>query len=200
MDELNPDVDQGIYHPAGPGDLHPVRFAVRVGADPGSFAPRLRSLVAAIDPSAVIEAGGPLDEVVNYDKFLAASGILFMAVTSAITILLAAAGIYALMSFMVAERTREIGIRTALGAQRSSIVAAIARRAFAQLVVGVTIGAVLASLMLRGVEPGADVLQVTNWPVTVPIIAAGVLAVGMLACVSPTRRGLRVQPVEALRS
>jgi predicted permease len=200
MDQLNPDLDQGVYHPASPGDLHPVRFAMRVGADPGSFAPRLRSLVAAIDPIAVIEAGGPLDEVVNYDKFLARSGILFMAVTSAITILLAAAGIYALMSFMVAERTREIGIRTALGAQRSSIVAAIARRAFAQLTVGVTIGAVLASLMLRDVKPGADVLQVTNWPVTVPIIAAGVLAVGMLACVSPTRRGLRVQPVEALRS
>lgn len=164
MDQLNPDLDWGVYHAVAPGDLHPVRFAIRVGADPESYAPRLRSLVAGIEPSALVEAGGPLDEVVNCDKFLATSGILFMAVTSAITILLAAAGIYALMSFTVAERTRELGIRTALGAQRPSIVAAIAKRAFAQLAVGVTIGAVLA----------------------------------MLACVSPTRRGLRMSPVEAL--
>jgi putative ABC transport system permease protein len=200
MDQLNPDLDEGVYHPVAPGALHPVNFAVRVGDAPESFAPRLRTLVAQIDPSAVIQEATPLDQVVNYDRFLAESGIVFMAVVSAITILLCSAGLYALMSFTVTERTHEIGIRTALGARRVNIVGTIARRALAQLIVGVAIGTALAGLMLSGVEPGSDVMQVTNWPVTVAIIGVGVIAVGTLACVPPTRRGLRVQPVEALRS
>jgi putative ABC transport system permease protein len=119
---------------------------------------------------------------------------------SLITVLLSGAGLYALMSFTVAERTREIGIRSALGARPARLVATIARRAFLQLLTGVTIGAALAGLLLRSVQPGSDVLQVTNWPVTVPIISLGVVIAGMLACVPPTRRGLRIQPAEALKS
>ncbi len=101
------------------------------------------------------------------------------------------------MSFTVAQRTREIGIRTALGAQPSSIVSSIAKRAFAQLMVGVMIGVVASGFLI----PGQDevVLRAGTWPVVISLIALGMITVGMLACVSPTRRGLNIRPVEALK-
>lgn len=200
MNALNPDLDEGLYHPAAPGTLYPVRFAIRVASGPSAFVPRLRAIVAEIDAGAMIQDPLPLDEVPNYNRFLAVWGGVAAALLSAITVLLSAAGLYALMSFTVAQRTREIGIRCALGARPASIVATIARRASLQLMTGVTIGAALTSLLLRGIEPGADVLQVTDWQVAVPLIALGVVLVGLLACVPPTRRGLRVLPVDALKS
>ena len=104
------------------------------------------------------------------------------------------------MSFTVTERTRECGIRTALGAQPGNIVSAIAKRAFVQLSVGVMIGAVLSALMLsESAGLNNAVLHISNWRLTVGLISLFVIAVGMLACLKPTLRLLRIRPVEALR-
>jgi ABC-type antimicrobial peptide transport system permease subunit len=115
---------------------------------------------------------------------------------------LSAACLYALMSFTVAERTREIGIRTALGAQPANIVSAITKRAFLQLSVGVLIGAVLSAAMLWASDDryiNGGTLRTANWPFTVGLITLFVMVVGMLACVKPTLRLLRIRPLEALK-
>ena len=73
MNALRPDADQGIYHVLGPGEMHPVTFAVRLWGDPQTFIPRLRTIVSEIEPSALIQNAAALDEVPDPDR-CAASG------------------------------------------------------------------------------------------------------------------------------
>ena len=114
---------------------------------------------------------------------------------SIIVLLLASAGIYALMSFTVSQRQKEIGIRMALGADRRRIVTSIFAHALAQLAAGVVLGTILATLLHQAntsVRPG-DPFAV------LPSVALFIMAVGILAAVGPARRCLRIEPTEALR-
>jgi ABC-type antimicrobial peptide transport system permease subunit len=115
---------------------------------------------------------------------------------SAVALLLSLTGIYAVMSFTVSRRTREIGIRVALGADPRRIVSAIFRRPLAQVGLGITVGGVLVTAFSFGVMRGA------LWPTGAAfIIAYAVLMMGVcaLACIVPTRRALGIEPTEALR-
>jgi putative ABC transport system permease protein len=108
-----------------------------------------------------------------------------------IVLLLSATGIHALMSFTVARRTREIGIRAALGARPGRIVAGIFSRAFLQIGAGVLVGSGLAALV--GLGSTREVLLL--------LAADGImLLVGLTACAVPVRRALRIDPTEALRA
>ena len=111
-------------------------------------------------------------------------------------LLLSAAGIYAMMSFTVAKRRREIGIRAALGADARRILAGIFRRAATQLAVGVALGLTVAAT-LDWLTDGT--LTEGNTLVLMPGVVAVMTIVGLFAAVVPARRGLAVQPVEALR-
>ena len=113
-------------------------------------------------------------------------------------LLLSAAGLYALMAFTVAQRRREIGIRSALGAQPGQLVAAVFRRAFRQIAVGAAVGMLAAYLVGRYVP----IEQIGGLPIpgSLPGAAAFMLLVGVLAAFGPARRGLRIDPTEALRS
>jgi len=115
---------------------------------------------------------------------------IVIALIAVFVMLLSAMGIYALMSFTVARRTREIGIRIALGAGPQSIVWAMFRRAFLQLGAGLVVGSALAAL--AGMESPTQ-----RWM----LLGANVLmlCVGLAACALPVRRALRVDPVVALR-
>jgi ABC-type antimicrobial peptide transport system permease subunit len=202
MNALNPEGDEGLYHVVAPGELHPVSFAVRIGSDPERFIPRLRSIVTEIDASALIQNPAALDEVPNPDRRVIVLSTYLVALLAGIAVVLSAACLYALMSFTVAERTREIGIRTALGAQTANIVSAIAKRAFLQLSAGVLIGAALSAAMLWALDDrvaNGGILRTANWPLTVGLITLFVMAVGMLACVRPTLRVIRIRPVEVLK-
>ena len=108
-----------------------------------------------------------------------------------LVLMLSATGIHALMSFTVARRTREIGIRAALGAQHGRLLAAIFSRAFVQIGAGIVVGSGLAALAGLG-----STRQV------VLLIAADaiMLVVGLAACAVPVRRALRIDPMEALRA
>ena len=111
-------------------------------------------------------------------------------------ILLAAAGIYSLMSFTVSQRRKEIGIRTALGADASHILLSIFSRALVQLAIGAVIGASIASTLEVLTDGG---LMNGNAEIVVPIVAVVVILVGLLAAAGPARSGLRVHPTDALR-
>lgn len=193
MNAINPDADQGLYHVVAPGELHPVNFAVRTGNDPERVTPHLRSIVAEIDPGVWVENTIALDELPDVERRVLTLYTYFVMSLAGIAVVLSAVCLYALMSFTVAERTREIGIRTALGGKPAAIVSAIAKRAFLQLSAGVSIGATMSALML------SQLLQKSNWPLAVGMISLFVIAVGMLACLKPTLRALRIRPVEALK-
>jgi ABC-type antimicrobial peptide transport system permease subunit len=123
-------------------------------------------------------------------------GALAFGVVTLSVLLLSAAGIYALMSFTITRRRREIGIRIALGADPNGILRSVFARAFAQLSIGLLVGvavAVLLDVLLQGELMGGQ------WAVLVPAVSTIMLAVGLLAALGPARRGLRIQPTEALR-
>ena len=110
-------------------------------------------------------------------------------------LLLSAAGIYALMSFTVAQRTSEIGIRAALGARPRRILAGIFARTLRQLALGL-----LAGSLLSGVLVSLTGLGLARSAALLLSVVAIMLAVGLLAALEPARRGLRIQPTEALRA
>ena len=198
---LRPEADAGIYQVAAPGELHPLAFAVRVGESPERFTPRLRSIVAGIDAGALIRDPVALSDVPDPNRRVVMLGTYLVVLLAGIAMVLAAACLYALMSFTVAERRRESAIRAALGAQRGAIVAMIARRAFLQLIAGVAIGAALSAGLMAvvGMLDGG-VFRTSNQVLGVGLIAALMVAVGMLACVKPTLRAIRIQPAEALKA
>ena len=183
----------GVYHPATPR-ASGIKMAVRLRGDPASFAPRLRGIAAAADPGLRLYDVMPLDRVGaqmwNEMDFL----WRLMAGVSVLALILSLAGIYSIMSFTVSRRTREIGIRIALGADASRIITSIFSHAFWQLGAGVAAGAALVGLLTWSVA-GLSARE----SAFVGGYALVMLAVCLLACIVPTRRALRVQPTEALR-
>jgi len=111
-------------------------------------------------------------------------------------ITLSAAGIHSLMSFTVAKRRREIGIRAALGADRYQLLLGIFSRAFAQVAAGAAAG-VLGAAGIEVILEGQ--LRQHQGAIILPLVALLMGAVGILSAIGPAREGLRIQPIEALR-
>lgn len=201
MHMVNPDEDEGLYHPLMPG-VGPVYLAVHLGDDPESFTPTLRDLANEVDPTASIGSPIALNKVFEGDWYLIAGITLAGGVLVGLLLALAASGIYAIMSFAVAERTRELGIRAALGGRRSSIAFAVAKRAMVQIGVGALLGTPIAGRAFFEIQRDAG-LNYSGLLVFVGALIPGVLVmilVGLLACTAPTLRAMRITPTEALRS
>ena len=105
-------------------------------------------------------------------------------------------GLYAMMSFTVASRRREIGIRAALGAAPRRVLSGIFKRASAQLGAGVVAGLLIAEAIPR-LDGGS--FFAGEGAIMLPVVAGIVMAIGLLAALGPARRGLAIQPTEALR-
>jgi putative ABC transport system permease protein len=182
-----------LYEPVARADITPgATLSVRVrGTAPAAFAGRLREIAAAVDPTVQLHQVRTADT----DERNASRMLRFAALTTLIVVgsvvLLSAAGIHAMMSFTVARRRREIGIRCALGADPRRLLTGIFRRASAQLGTGVAVGLLLA-VVIRGPIAGRGMLLL-------PVVAAVMMVVGLLAALGPARRGLAVQPTETLR-
>ena len=198
MDDLNPRLDQGVYHPGAPGEIHPLLVALHIGPDPLSFLPRLREIVAEVDADAMIQYPRVLSDAPNGDGAVVRYGTALLMFVSTIAIALSATGLYALMSFTVSQRRREIGIRMALGASARSIVGAISRRALAQILVGVALGTALGSWLVGLTVEEAGV-HVGDTRLLLASLAVLMTLVGMAACLKPTLQGLRIRPAEALK-
>ena len=121
-----------------------------------------------------------------------------LGVFAGVAALLAAIGIYGVMSYFVNERTREIGIRVALGAGRGDVLRLVAALGLKLAVVGVAAGLVLAFGLTRFIATFLYGVKSTD-PVTYAIVAIGLIGVAMLASYVPARRALRVDPIIALR-
>jgi hypothetical protein len=202
VNTINPEGDAAVYIPAAPGAIHPMRLAIHLGDSPGTFIPRLRQIAAEVDPTAVVGNPVVLSTIHQGDWYLmlAVGGGLFLLVI--VLIALASSGLYAIMSFAVSERTREIGIRTALGAGRRSIVITILRRSLAQIGIGALIGMPVAGRLFfqLGNEWGAGQSVLPALLAALALGSALVLVIGLLSCVVPARRALRIRPAEALNA
>jgi hypothetical protein len=189
--------DARVYHAVAPGAIQPATLAIRVrGTDPGSFGSRLRAIAATVDPALQLRDLASAADVVRREQGIMRVIGYSLAIVTLTVVALAAAGIYALTSFTVERRRKEIGIRAALGADAKSILAGIFSRVLAQLGAGAAIG-LLAATGLETVLEGDAAFR--GKTVLLPMVALCTMGVGLLAAIGPARRGLRIQPIEALR-
>lgn len=196
----------GVYLPAAPATAGPLYMVVHAQRDPSSIGPRVRELTAAVDPMLRLSNLQRLDQVADVILWVLRLWLRVSLVLTAVALLLSLAGIYAVLAFNVARRTREIGVRVALGASRRGVVTAIFRRPLTNVGIGVAIGGVLIALGavaatggdggLARVEGGFSLLNV----VLLLAYASLMMGVCLLACIVPTRRALSVEPTEALRA
>jgi putative ABC transport system permease protein len=121
-------------------------------------------------------------------------------VIGAIALLLGTAGVYALISFTLARRTREIGIRAALGATPRGIIASVFSRAFVQIGIGIAAGALPGLVILRSILSDTGAVSLPRAVGAIAGVGAFVVAVALVSCTVPIRRALRVDPIRTLRA
>jgi predicted permease len=184
-----------VFHAAAAGDAHPAMLVVRIRrGEPAPFAARLRDIAATVDPTLTLESVETVIAAWEWaQQAIGSLGLMILAVMLSV-LLLSAAGIYAMMSFTVAKRRREIGIRAALGADPRRLLVGIFARAAAQLGAGI-----LAGLVFAAAFPWVTGDMGGRTFILLPAVSALMLTVGLLAALGPARRGLAVQPTEALR-
>jgi putative ABC transport system permease protein len=183
-----------IYRAASAAELDPVVVTVRVAGDASPLAPRVAVLARGIDAGLQLRDMATLDEVVAQERESKAFGSVVIKSILVGAVVFSAAGLYALMAVAVARRTREIGIRIALGANSRRVLSTVFARAGRQLGGGIIAGNSLILLLAwRADSLTADLL------VSSVITSVIMAAVGVLACAAPAHRALRVQPTEALR-
>jgi putative ABC transport system permease protein len=176
-----------------------VDFAVRTSVDPVAVTGGLRSAVDSAAPGMTINKLEMMQAVVDGQRTGDRFGVTLFGGFAAVALLLAAVGIYGVMSFAVAQRTHEIGVRMALGARRSEVVMLVVRGGMRLALMGIVIGLAgaygLGRLMhttLYGVE-AADFGSLTA-------VAALLFIAAMLACWLPARRSAAIDPMQALRN
>lgn len=174
------------------------QVALRASVAPDSLVPALAALVQSLDPDLPLANPRTMDEIVRRglagDRF---SALLFGGFAAS-ALVLAALGIYGVMSFVVAQRRPELGLRLALGASRARVVGMVLREGLATALGGTLLGCVGAYWVgrsMQGMFPGVPSLELS----TFAAVAAVLIAAAVLACYLPARRAAAVNPLTALR-
>ena len=186
-----------LYLPLAPGEMSPLNLTFRINPGVSGTAGRLREIAGSIHPKLLVDEVDSLDA--RYVRFQGErmARVYALAIVTLSVVLLSAAGMYALMSFTVNQRRREIGLRSALGAQPLQLLAGTFRKPVRQIAAGAAIG-LLAAYFAGRVIPIED-LGGRHVPGVLVVAALFILVVGVLSVAEPARRALRLAPTEALR-
>jgi putative ABC transport system permease protein len=174
-------------------------LTIRTAGDPMGIVNSVRAIVHEQDPQLAVADIRTMDQVISDSVAERRLTMVILVVFASSALVLAAVGIYGVIAYSVTQRTQEIGIRMALGAQRSHVLRMVVGQAMLLACVGIALGAAgafaltrLMANLLYGVRPSD--------PVTFAAVAAVLAAVALLASVLPGRRATRVDPVVALRT
>ena len=173
-------------------------FAVRTETDPANFLATVQREVAAIDQSQAVASVATLEQLVSANMARPRFSTVTLGWLSALALLLAAVGVYGVVAYAVAQRTGELGIRIALGAQGRDILKLIIGQGMRLVIVGVGIGLVVSLALARLIEKLLFGVSATD-PVTFALIALLIITVAFVACWIPARRATKVDPMVALR-
>ena len=195
---LQADTEPTYYVPATQAPLQDMTLLVRTTTEPTSIVPALRQTVWSIDPNQPIADVNTMEQIVSDSIGQPRLNMTLMALFGALALILAAVGIYGLLSYAVTQRTREMGIRMALGAQVSDVLGLVLKQGMALALIGEALGlagAFALTRLIRGL-----LLGVTPTDATTFIAVIGVLTtIALLACYLPARRATKVDPLTALR-
>jgi putative ABC transport system permease protein len=190
----------GYYIPISQSDVaNGVRIAVRTRGEPSTVTPLVRSAVTSLDQDLAIYEISSLQRVIDRQTwFYTVFGTFFMAF-GLCALFLAAAGLYGVMSFAVTQRTREMGLRSALGAQRAHLILLVMRKSAAQLALGLALGLGLALLASGALQPVLYHVNPRDTAVFAAVIATLATA-SLIASFLPARRVTKIDPMLALAS
>jgi predicted permease len=181
------------------GEGLPAFVRVRDGMDAEAVFPGIRRALTQIDSQMVVDDMQPMQQVVADSIAQQRFAMLLFSIFAAGALLLASIGIYGVLSYVVGQRTREVGIRMALGAQKGDVMRAVLRDGAGMVLPGIGIGLVVALAMSRlmsailfGITP-TDIVTFTSVPLVLCLVA-------VLACYLPARRAARLDPMQALRA
>ncbi len=191
--------DAGIYLPyaqAAPWDM--ISIAVRTSGDPMALANPVRGVVRKLDNDQPIAKLQKMEAVVSASIAQPRFRTLLLSLFAALAIVLAAIGIYGVISYYVTQRTHEFGIRMALGSRTSDVFGLVVRQGMTLALAGIGIG-LLGGLVLTRVISGLLFGVKATDPLTFTGVAVLVAFIAVVACVIPARRATRIDPMEALR-
>jgi putative ABC transport system permease protein len=196
--DLETEAKPEVYYPYQQSPSNFMSLVVRTTSDPASMIPAIRSQVLSVDKDQ------PVSDIMTMEQRLAksvASSRFVMLLLSTFSILalgLAAVGIYGVMAYLVTERTQEIGVRMALGAQKRDVLKLVVRKGMALAVIGAAIGLVASLALTRLMRSLLFEVTPTDW-LTFVIASIVLLTVALLACYIPARRATKLDPLIALR-
>ena len=191
--------DEGVYVPLAQNVINFMSLIVRTDHDPMSYASVIQAEVNRIDPALPLYWVRSLEQQYALDSwFFRAFGTLFTAFGIA-ALLLALVGLYGVMSFAVTQRTREIGVRIALGAEGRRILQLVLASGSRQLAIGIALGVACAAALSRALQ--TMLFGVNPWdPVVFVTVVLVLVSTGLAACLIPAARAMTLDPIHALRS
>jgi putative ABC transport system permease protein len=187
-----------LYFPAYQRPSYSLVVYLRTAADPGTLGDAIRREVQGVDPSVPVFAVRTMDEVIS--RYLADRrfALELLGVFAGVALLLASIGIYGVMAYTFSQRTNEIGIRIAMGAQRSDILRIAVREGALVVIIGVIAGLAGSAMLTRFLQSMLFDVEAID-PITYAAIGTLLTVVTLLACVVPAYRATRVDPLVALR-
>lgn len=188
-----------IYVPMAEASMGSYPMVVRTAGDPHQVMNEAGAAISGVDPD-LVATSATLDELLRETPAFGASSLaaIFASMIGVLGLLLASMGIYSTVSYLAVIRTREMGIRLALGASRRSVLALMLRESLRPVIAGVGAGICLAigiSYLLRGVLYGMKSVD----GIAIVAVSAMFLAIALLAAYFPSRRATRINPMQALR-
>jgi predicted permease len=188
-----------FYLPNAQGPANNFTFALKTNADSASTIASLRSVLAGLDPDLALFDAHSMTERIDLSLASRRTSMLLANAFGIVALFLASLGIYGVLAYLVAQRTREIGIRVALGSSRSGILSMVLREGFALVAAGLVLGFIGAAFLQKAVAN-----QVYGVKPLDPLVLGGVMLVlamvALAACAVPARRAMRVDPMVALRA
>jgi len=196
---LDQEPDQAVYIPQAVDPFHYTRLLARTAGDPMSFEKAIRAAIREVDPAQAVFHVQPMDDYVASFLSDRSFTLTLISLFGTLALLLAAVGIYGVISYTVGLRTREVGIRMALGAERVAIMKMILRDVLMLLAGGLATGYLCAITLTRFLSHLLFEVRPTD-VVTSASVALVLASVAILAAYLPARRAAAVDPSQALRS
>jgi predicted permease len=187
-----------IYYPFYSGSQQSATLAVRTDQAPSSLALPVQQAIASIDANLAVANVLTMDQILGQSTIDASFDATLLFAFAVISLLLAAVGLFGVLSYIVAQRTTEIGIRIALGAQREQVMRLMLRDGLRPAIFGLVFGLIAAagvSQLIQSLLYGTPPLD----PVVYVLVSATLISVAILACTVPAWRASRLDPITALR-
>jgi putative ABC transport system permease protein len=197
-DSLDSPATAEVYFPFTQSPINFMTLVVRSATNPASVAPAIRTELHALDRAVPVQTIGTMEELLGAGLATRRLPAVLLGLFAALALTLAVVGIYGVISYSVAQRTREIGIRMALGAERSNVFGLIIGQGMIPVLAGLIAGLFIAIGLNRTLSGVLYGISPTD-PLTFAVVPLVLIMVSLIACAAPARRAIRVDPLVALR-